>query len=113
MDYLNFSNDARTVARQIAVMDEDDRKEKFAESAEEGTTSYSKVYEKEFASFYHVTRTISLDPANSEKPEDVIVTVNFERDNKDLPWVLYKMGFPPEKIRPIKYRMKLEYRNKS
>lgn len=113
MDYLNFSNDARTVARQIAVMDEDDRKEQFAESSEDGASSYSKVYTSKFASFYNVTRTISFEPADSDKPNDVVVTVNFERDNKDLPWVLYKMGFPPEKIRPIEYHMKLEYRNKS
>lgn len=108
MDYLNFSNDARTVARKIAVMDEDERKETFSVS-ENGVTSYSKAYETKFASFYNVTRTVSLSPVNSTKPVDVVVTVNFERNNADLPNVLKWVGFPPEKVRPIEYHMKLEY----
>ena len=29
------------------------------------------------------------------------------RDNKDLPWIVYKVGFPPEEF-AIQYRMKLE-----
>lgn len=111
MDYLDFSNQARTEARKIAVMDQEKRKEKFAKSADDGTSSYSKAYETKFASFYQVTQTISLDPANSDKPTDVVVRVDFTRDNSDLPNVLRLTGFPPETIRPIEYRMKLEYRD--
>lgn len=110
MDYLNFSNDARTVARQYAVMSEEDRNNQFADSSGDGAT-YNKTYENKFASFYNVTRTISLEPVDS--PVDVVVKVDFVRSNNDLPNVLRWIGFPPEKIRPIEYRMKLEYKNQN
>jgi Flp pilus assembly protein TadG len=101
VDYMDFSNEARTIARQVAVMDEDDRTNAF-------TATPQKI--RTFASFYNVTRKVSLVTNEGEtKPADVLVEIDFTRNNEDLPNVLKWVGFPPETIRPIKYRMKLEY----
>ena len=105
IDYLNFSNEARTVARNIAVAS--DRKKAIAEYGDsEGS--------KTFARFYTVTvipkivnKENEVVEPNSEAGEDVLVVVNFNRDNMDLPLVVYLTGFPPENFR-LSYRMKLE-----
>ena len=103
VDYMDFSNQARTIARQVAVMDEEKRSAEFDATLQEIS---------KFASFYNVTRKVSLVTNEGEtKPADVLVEIDFTRDNKDLPNVLKWIGFPPETIRPIKYRMKLEYKN--
>ena len=98
MDYLNFCNEARTLARRIAVADTNTR----AELMEKYNTDTG----EEFARFYKVNMTAAYSP-NAEKPVDAVVTVTFKRDNKDLPWVVYKIGFPPENFK-IVYSMKLE-----
>lgn len=102
VDYMDFSNQARALARQVAVMDEDYREDLFDETPQRIGN---------FASFYNVTQTITLEKENAtdEYPVDVLVKIDFTRNNKDLPNVLKWVGFPPETIRPIKYKMKLEY----
>ena len=105
MDYLNFSNDARTVARNIAVT----TNETTRESLKAGYNANQK-----FTRFYTMTRTVSFVDADGNEvtssvdAQDVMVTVTFKRDNKDLPNVLKWVGFPPETVNPIKYTMKLE-----
>lgn len=122
MDYLNFSNDARTVARKIAVTTDETKRKNLVES-------YNTADNSQFARFYKVTRNVYLvdgdgnrvtDSSGSlikdkdghvitnwDDSVDVMVTVSFERDNKDLPLILYKAGFPPERF-AMKYTMKLE-----
>jgi Flp pilus assembly protein TadG len=106
MDYLNFSNDARTIARRIAVTTETTKRQEMVES-------YNTPSKSKFASFYNVTRNVYFVDedenivTNLDDSVDVMVMVNFDRDNKDLPWVLYKTGFPPKHF-AIKYTMKLE-----
>ena len=103
VDYMDFSNQARTVARQVAVMDEEKRSAEFDATPQEIS---------KFASFYNVTRKVSLVTNEGEtKPADVLVEIDFTRNNEDLPNVLKWIGFPPETIRPIIYKMKLEYKN--
>ena len=135
MDYLNFSNHARTVAREIAVTTDADRRDSLV-------ADYNTEANSTFARFYTVTRKITYRTTDGEEatptdtdtvkyvisaevkdadgnvttPEktagkddllDVVVTVNFDRDNLELPWVLYRTGFPPKHF-AIKYTMKLE-----
>lgn len=103
MDYLNFCNEARTLARKIAVADTNTRAELMA--------TYNTDKGEEFARFYKVNMTAaySYDENDTAKntPVDAVVTVTFNRDNKDLPWVVYKTGFPPQTFK-IVYSMKLE-----
>ena len=111
VDYLNFNNAARTLARQIAVADSTERIRLLGNYTWEGT----ETEKQKFANFYDVTMKAVLvdNDANSvstdqmENAQDVVVVVNFERDNKDLPWIVYRVGFPPKKF-TINYSMKLE-----
>lgn len=98
MDYLNFCNEARTLARRIAVASTADRAELMK--------TYNTDKGEEFARFYTVNMTAKYSP-NDEKPVDAVVTVTFNRNNEDLPWVVYKIGFPPQTFK-IVYSMKLE-----
>lgn len=113
MQYLNFSNEARQIAREISVLENVDSREYIIQTKYGATT--------EFARFYKATRTISYtyekktnedgtttDEDDTTKPVDVVVKVTFERNNEDLPWILYKVGFPPQTINPIIYQMRLE-----
>ena len=103
IDYLNFNNEARTLARQIAVSNSSDRGKLL--------TEYSKVDGKSFERFYNVTMKAGYGYAENDPeettPVDAIVVVEFKRDNTDLPWIVYKIGFPPKEF-AIQYRMKLE-----
>lgn len=126
MEYLNFSNNARQIAREISVLDNIDKRDKIIKSYSDD----GKDGEKEFAHFYTAIRTISYTyekqekkdaegnvviengetvyEDNKNKPVDVVVTVTFTRNNEDLPNVLKWVGFPPKEINPIIYRMRLE-----
>ena len=126
MEYLNFSNNARQIAREISVLDNIDKRKDIIKSySKEG-----KVGERTFTSFYEATRAIyfkdkddkkitynesgklayadNTNPEGAITPVDVVVEVTFERNNADLPNVLKWVGFPPETINPIIYRMRLE-----
>lgn len=105
IDYLNFNNEARAVARQIAVANTERRAELMTEYPAVDGKSFSRFYNVHMkAAYLDVNDAVTTDPVAAE---DVMVTVNFERDNKDLPWIVYKVGFPPKKF-AITYRMRLE-----
>ncbi len=91
MDYLNFNNHARTIAREISLASPSNRPDLM--------NKYSH-YRDEFAGVYKVSVNVSYD--NDDDPDDVIVTVDFRRGNSFL--------MMPEKF-SIVYRMKLEENN--
>ena len=106
MQYLNMSNEVRTIARTIAIRNSETERQNLINSYGAKST---------FASFYEMKRTIECTYYPNEEgtedkknPKEIIVKVTFKRDNKDLPWILYKIGFPPEEIKPIEYHMKAE-----
>ncbi len=134
MEYLHFSNQVRTVARQIAVTSNDDR-------TKEGFTEYyqkevEKIYtEHNMPKMYHPTVKIgsafeyvkndagevtdqNLNSTFTKDSTEVIVTVAFEMEKdayESLPNILkneedfkYGVGFPPKTIKTIEYRMHLE-----
>ena len=117
VDYMNLNNDARALARQIAVADASTRKELMELYSEDAIKNHEESDDKDdpipasFKRFYNIKMIADYgyEEEDTEKttPIDAIVTVNFERDNKDLPWIVYKVGFPPEKF-AITYRMRLE-----
>lgn len=89
MDYLNFENQARTIAREIAVAPTKERRDDLVNDYKYGIT---------VSSFYDVTKTVKLDEVN----KDVTVVVTFHRE-KSLPII----DFPPKEF-TIKYKMRLE-----
>lgn len=123
MEYLNFSNNARQIAREVSVLENVDNREDIIKSYSDD----GKDGEKKFAHFYTATRkifytyekktvtvtntdgeTTETEENDTSKPVDVVVMVEFKRDNADLPNILKWVGFPPEEINPIVYRMRLE-----
>lgn len=104
LQWLNMSNDSRAEARRYAVMTK--------EQLEQETFPKTVTGEKRFGSFYTVTQKIWIEnDSSTSKPKDVVVSIELERDNKDLPNVLRWMNWPPEKLKPLEYRMKLEDKN--
>ena len=102
VDYLNFNNEARTLARQIAVADTQAERDALMVKYTEGSNDSS------FKRFYNITMTAKYGyDTNNEKPIDAVVTISFDRKNDDLPNVLKAVHFPPEHF-AIQYRMKLE-----
>ena len=115
MDYLNLSNEARTVARSIAVASD---KEEAIKPYQETTTTDDKGKEittggKTFERFYKIKMTAAFikyvdedgveneeEKDTSDDADDVLVKVVFVRKNDDLPIIVAAVGFPPEKLNP-------------
>ena len=109
MEYLDFSNQARQIARDIAVLDSEEKRADLIDNYKETA---------KFTRFYNMERTIYFVDENDNIVDasdgyNVRVMVTFTRDNKDLPNILKWVGFPPETINPIVYYMKLEKKSSS
>ena len=87
MDYLNFNNYARTIAREVSLASADNRKNIM--------DKYNKFYEE--AGVYGVSFNVE-----TEADEDVVVTVQFRRKND---FMIMPKAFD------IVYRMRLEDTN--
>ena len=103
VDYMNLNNDARALARRIAVADVSTRDALLKEYPEVDGKSIKRFYDIKMKASYGYAET----DTKKETPIDAVVTVTFNRDNGDLPWIVYKVGFPPENF-AITYKMKLE-----
>lgn len=90
MDYLNFNNYARTIAREVSVAKPGDR-----EDIMDRYNGWS-----DSAGIYDVSILVDYD--DLDNPEDVVVNVNFGRGSSKALFF-----FMPENF-TIKYRMKLE-----
>ena len=105
VDYLNFNNEARTLARQIAVADTTAERSALMTKYKEGSADTS------FTRFYNIKMVADYGYADSDTakntPIDAVVTISFDRKNDDLPNVLKAVHFPPEHF-AIQYKMKLE-----
>ena len=103
--YFKLSNDARAEARRYAVMTK--------EQLDQLTFPQTVEGEKRFGTFYKVTQKIWIEYDESTTPhvaKDVVVRVEFNRSNKDLPRILAMFNWPPETF-AMNYRMKLEAKN--
>ena len=119
VDYMNLNNDARALARRIAVADTSTRAELLELYSEDAINAHKESENKDdpipasFKRFYDIKMIASYgykeEDTEKTNPIDAVVTVTFSRDNKDLPWIVYKVGFPPEHF-AITYKMKLEDR---
>lgn len=112
LQYFNLSNDARAEARRIAVMTSDKRKVELGDPYPTVTNPKVKTNPERFGSFYNVTQKIWVtttepDADGKTELEDVVVRVEFERDNNDLPNVLKAFNWPPKEF-AMAYRMQIE-----
>ncbi|MBR2733587.1 MAG: pilus assembly protein [Selenomonadaceae bacterium] len=105
MQYMHYSNAVRTAAREIAVSATDDR-ETTRKQKEDWLTS---LWEEELAiKFYKPKVTI---PPIEPDDVDVMVTVELVIPKEiyaTLPNILRDLQFPPQTIKALQYRMKLE-----
>ena len=99
-DFLDFSNEARAVARQIAVAESTTSTTGGISKRDQLITSCTKKYE------YGI---YDVDLVPSKDDDDVLVTVTFTMKNETgIPSVLANnFDFPPKEF-TLKYRMKLE-----
>ena len=103
--YFKLSNDARAEARRYAVMTKEQLDQESFPKTVEG--------ENRFGTFYNVTQKIWIEYDESTTPhvaKDVVVRVEFNRSNNDLPRILAMFNWPPETF-AMNYRMKLEAKN--
>ena len=102
MEYLRFSNDVRAAARAIALSKDE------TEIQTNINIYKDSLYDtyKELPDLYRVTKE-DIVIGKTEDNKDISITINFTRRN-DLPAVLMWVNFPPEKIPPIQYKMRLE-----
>lgn len=118
LQYFNLSNDARAEARRVAVMTDTNRDSYFGDSSENypSNENDAKVITnpQKFGSFYNVTQkiwvTTATDAEGKTELEDVVVLVEFNRDNEDLPNILKAFDWPPKQF-TMAYRMKIENDN--
>ena len=108
MEYLHFSNQVRTVARQIAVTEKNSRTDKLSEDKEDELESLYTSKTSNIPKMYKPTVDITYSNGPLQAG-DVTVTVTFiMEDYESLPKILQNIGFPPQAIKAIKYSMKME-----
>ena len=133
LQYLNLSNDARAEARRVAVMTTAQRNSYFgvsssdnyptkespklvtnADRKNEGRITFGTFYEVQQKIWVTTTTTseTAADGTTTAKTEieDVVVLVEFNRNNGDLPYILSLFNWPPEQF-AMTYRMQIENDN--
>lgn len=99
MDYLQFNNAARAVARQISMTTDSEQREKIADDF----TNHKLEYVKQLTKLY--TPTFKVD-----KPikNDVKIKIELTLNDENLPGVLSWLNFPPKNLKPIEIIMPLD-----
>ena len=115
LQYFNISQLARAEARRVAVMDTPDLNSYFKVETSSGQTANYPSSEAEaipvpFKEEVKLGRFYNVNPKIWVEKGDVVIVVELERNNNDLPSVLKWVGWPPEKLKSMEYRMKLERR---
>lgn len=100
MDYLQYNNAARVVARTISLSNEDEQRSIAADFE-----SNPDKYFNRMTKLYEVTPKVTFptDPVNSVK-----VTINLTLNEKDFPTLLLKVNFPPKSLTAAEIVMPLE-----
>ena len=106
MDYLQYNNDARAIAREVAFMPETNFTEDKLSAAK--TEALKQKYFKHRTDMYNATLKPpeKIDVSADKKIFSVQVQIDFELNGT---WGLTNfIGFPPEKLNSIVYIMPIE-----
>ena len=115
IEYMHFSNQVRTVARQIAVTDPDERNHSLLTTYEQSLKDFYDDYN--MPKMYHPQIFLDYMDENGNRIDDgkekgdvtvVVFLVMNDEDYNSLPNILKLVEFPPRSIKTIEYRMKLE-----
>ena len=97
MDYLQFNNAARGVARAISVAEESNR------------STLKDDFESHSGSYYNqLTKLYTATPNVVPESDKVTVTINLTLNEEGVPKILSLINFPPKKLKPIEIVMPLE-----
>ena len=97
MDYLQFNNAARGVARAISIAEVSQR-----DILKNDFENHSGSYYNQLTSLYTATPDVRLE---SDK---VIVEIKLNLNEEDIPTILTRINFPPKELKPIEVVMPLE-----
>lgn len=104
MDLTQFSNDARHIARTVAISADPDTLAASLNNQTVGSGTLIDNYVQPRTKLYRITSKVEID--NDEK---VIVTLTPTLVSTDgITRVLVAVGWPPERPAPIVYQMPLE-----
>ncbi len=109
MDYLQYNNDARAIAREVAFMKEDNFDNNGKLSASK-TAELAEYYFKHRTDMYTATlaQPKKIDVSADEKNFSIKVQIDFDLNGT---WGLTSfIGFPPKKLNSIVYIMPVETR---
>lgn len=95
MDYLQFSNSAQAIARQISITQDPTSRQTLADDFKNHTGEYF----KQLTNLYQANANIAYNANN------VTVIINLKLDAKDLPPIFEAISFPPENLKPIEVIM--------
>lgn len=98
LDYLQFNNAARVVAREISLMTNSTDRDRLAKDFE----SHPSEYVGQRIKLYTVAPDVTVSAS------DVTVEINLTLNESDLPPVLDWINFPPKTLKPVKIIMPLE-----
>ena len=98
MDYLQFNNAARGVARALALTPAEDR-----QAIADDFESKNSPYINQLTHLYNATPKVDLENLQSIK-----VTVELTLNEKNLPGILSTINFPPKKLKTIEIVMPTE-----
>ena len=99
LDYLQFNNAARGVAREISLITDDVKRNEIADEFENNNSKYVSRLTK----LYTPTMTVKRPIIN-----DIRIEIKFTLNEKNLPIILKWLEFPPKTLRPIEIVMPLE-----
>lgn len=112
MDYLQFNNTARVVARTISLSEEDKRVE-IATDFKNNPEKYFNTLTKLYTATPKVTfsdEAEETEDISEESPKFVKIEIELTLNEKDFPPLLLQVKFPPKKLTVAEIVMPLENR---
>ena len=98
MDYSNYLNAARGVARAIAISDSAEAKQRLKSDFENQQSAYFKTF----------TKLYSPDPKVTIDDQTVQVVIELERNEEKMPSAMRDLSFPPKNVKLIQVVMPIE-----
>ena len=98
MDYIQFNNAARGVAREIALTTNANDRNRLKNDFEQHKGEY----------FNQLTKLYEPTPKVTVESDSITVEISLIRNDEDLPRMFTALNFPPEKLNPITVVMPVE-----
>ncbi len=103
MDYLQYNNAARMVARVIAIEPNSDKRTEIATDFKDKNSKYINP----------LTKLYSATPDVDINNTDVTVTIKLTLNEEGLLGILSRINFPPKNLTAVKVTMPLEHKLES